>query len=162
MPKTWLPQIETSHANHLVWLEGHGDSTTTFGGHLVFTDGALRQLQWWKEATRAGWGVAQITEDGHLQYACYGPLPGPTQTVPRAELHACCMALRMSVGPLTIHTDHKPIVDGLLRAKDWATDGSRVNADLWRELWQLLEDKGGLEDDLQIKWVKAHQTIQST
>ena len=54
------------------WLEGHGDNTTTFGGHLLFNDCALRQLQWWKEANRAGWGAAQITEDGHLQYAWYG------------------------------------------------------------------------------------------
>ena len=96
-----------------------------------------------------------MQENGHLEHGCYGPLPGPIQTVPRAELYAICEALARTVGPIRIHTDHKPIVDGLLHGREWARSPNRVNADLWKRLWFLLDDIGGA--NVQIVWVKAHQ-----
>ena len=115
MPWTWMPTIQVSTESHTIWHRG--GSKNTFGGTRVYTDGALKQLQWWKDANRAGWGVAQVLEDGTLEYGCYGPLPGPVQTVPRAKLYGICEALARSLGPIRIHTDHKPIVDGLFRGK---------------------------------------------
>ena len=98
-----------------------------------------------------------MLENGQLEHGCYGPLPGPIQTVPRAELHAICEALARTVGPIRIHTDHKPTVDGLLHGREWACCPTRVNADLWRRVWFLLDDLGGLGPQVQVVWVKAHQ-----
>ena len=105
--------------------------------------------------------MAQVLEDGTLEHGCYGPLPGPVQTVPRAELWAICEALARALGAIRIHTDHKPIVDGLLHGKEWALVPARVNADLWRRLWYLIDDLGGLGPNVQIVWAKAHQAGDS-
>ena len=124
MPKSWMPTIPVSQASHTIWYKG--SNTGTFEGTTVYTDAPLWQFHWWKEASRAGWGIAQVFENGDIEHGCYGPLPGPIQTVPMAELHAICEAL----GPIRIHTVHKPIVDGLLRSKEWAGGPARGNADL--------------------------------
>ena len=128
MPKSRMPNIPMPQANHTIWYRGVNNST--FEGTRVYTDGALRQFQWWKEANRAGWGVAQVLENGDMEHGCYGPLPGPIQTVPRAELYAICEALARTTGPVRIHTDHKPIADGLLHGKEWACGPATANADL--------------------------------
>ena len=52
MPKEWMPTISNSKADHVVWYRGAANGT--FEGTRVYTDGALRQYQWWKEANRAG------------------------------------------------------------------------------------------------------------
>ena len=124
-----MAAISVSKADHTKWYRGVENGT--FMRTRVYTDGALRQYQWWKEANRAGWGIAQVSEDGNLELGCYGPLPGPIQTVPRAELYAICEALATTTGPIRIHTDHKPIVDGLLNGREWACGPARANADLW-------------------------------
>ena len=38
----------------------------------------------------------------------------------------------------------------------WAIAPSRPRSDLWRRLWQLAEDLGGLCDDLAVEWVPSH------
>ena len=81
--------------------------------------------------------------------------------MPRAELHSICEALARALGPIRIHTDHKPIVDGLLRGREWTLVPARANADLWGRLWYLVDDLGGLGEDVQIVWVKAHQAVDS-
>ena len=113
----------------------------TFTGD-VYTDGSLRQLWWWLEAARAGWGIASLEGLG-LKSGLTGTLPGPVQTVPRAEMFAVCEVLRLAVLPLHVHTDHLPIVDGLKRGRAWCLAVARNNADLWRELWHRIDELGG-------------------
>ena len=83
---------------------------------------------------RAGWmGVAAMASNGkRLKSGAYGPLPGPVQTVPRAELYAVCIALHNSVGPITVHTDHKNIVTQITLGENHTTEARHPNADLWR------------------------------
>ena len=120
----------------------------------VFTDGSCRLRRWWPESERAGWGIGAL-EGWTTTTALYGPLPGPDQSTPRAELFAVCEALRLAVLPCKIHTDHKLIVEGLAKGKAWCSGASRANADLWRLLWFRLDDLGGLGPDLEIVWVRG-------
>ena len=61
-----MPTIRTSEANHAIGYRGVGNYT--FEGTRVYTDGALRQFQWWKEANRADCGIAQVFENGNIEH----------------------------------------------------------------------------------------------
>ena len=92
-----------------------------------------------------------------LQSEAYGPLPGPDQSVPRAELFAICEALRVALPPLTIHTDHEAILTGMQQGQDGTTTDTHPNADLWRIFWHRARDLGGIgQDSVTIKWVPGH------
>ena len=93
---------------------------------------------------------------GVLVHGVYGPLAGPIQSTPRAELFAVCEALRLAVQPCKIHTDHYNILVGLANGKAWCIAPRRPNADLWKLLWFRLEDQGGLSENLQIRWCPGH------
>ena len=91
----------------------------------------------------------------------YGPLPGPLQSVPRAELFAVCIALLYSVGPVCIFMDHKNIVDQAEKGEAFTTSPGHANADLWRWFWHLVDDRGGLGPSLRLKWIKSHTNDRS-
>ena len=153
MPQSALPKLPPIRGKMLIWHLGREGGTIT---GMVFTDGSMKWLWWWPETARAGWGVVQM-KGKFLMAAYYGTLPGLIQTTPRAELFAICEALRLAILPICIHTDHLPIVDGIARGKEWCLAVGRSNVDLWRLLWFLIEDLGGLGDDLRIVWVAAHR-----
>ena len=73
-------------------------------------------------------------------------------------MFAVCEALRVAALPIHIHTNHLPIVDGLRRGKQCCTAAARSNANLWRVIWDRLEDLGGLSEDLQFPWVPGYAT----
>eukprot|EP00959_Pyramimonas_sp_CCMP1952_P108946 2278067-Pyramimonas_sp.AAC.1 len=52
--------------------------------------------------------------------------------------------------------------EGLQRGRQWCLHRRRQHVDLWRELWRLLEDHGGLSSDLTIRYAKAHQTAEES
>ena len=58
-----------------------------------------------------------VRQEFKLADALFGTLPGPEQTVPRAEMWAICEALRRAILPICIHTDHQPILTGLESGK---------------------------------------------
>ena len=86
----------------------------------------------------------------------FGHLPGPIQTVPRAELAAVVFALQSLVVPATIYTDHYNLITDISKGKPVTCSAKHPNADLWERFWQLIFGHGGLGDLLNIKWVKAH------
>ena len=86
----------------------------------------------------------------------YGPLSGPVQTVPRAELMAVVAALRDLVKPTRIHTDHYNLIRDIGRGKRVTCSAKHQNVDLWNMFRDLVEDLCGLDSDLKVVWVKAH------
>ena len=48
----------------------------------------------WRSSWRAGWGLV-IDQDSKLAFRCFGPVPGPVQTVPVAEWIAVVAAARL-------------------------------------------------------------------
>ena len=72
-PMRDLPTIPPIAAQQTRWFREQEEGCLT--GNL-YTDGSLRLLSWWPEASRAGWGVAGL--DGiTLTYGLFGNLPGP-------------------------------------------------------------------------------------
>ena len=115
-----------------------------FGGHLIghiFTDGAMKARWWWIESQRAGWGAAMMN-GRRLISGIFGTLPGPCQTVPRAELHAIVEVLRVTIRPAWIHTDHFNILTAIAKGKAHTTSPGHPNADLWNTFWGIIEDLG--------------------
>ena len=58
-----------------------------FMSGYMYTDGSMAARWWWAESQRAGWGLATLNGRS-LAVGLYGTLPGPGQSVPRAELFA--------------------------------------------------------------------------
>ena len=72
--------------------------------------------------------------DRRLLQVGFGPLPVSLivqQTIKRAELWAVLTALRHGMAPLTIITDHLPILDAIRRGRPWCVAAGRVHADVW-------------------------------
>ena len=87
----------------------------------------------------------------------YGVCADPYATVLRSELRALVAILRVAVGPLTIHVDSKLVVDGVARGRRWCCDSRREGADLWRQVWDLLDD---MPDLIDVVKVRAHLSYQ--
>ena len=74
----------------------------------------------------------------------------------RLEMWAVIEVLRRAVLPIRVHTDHRPIIDGLARGEKWTLAVGIENVDLWQALWFQLHELGGLSRNLQVVWVKGH------
>ena len=80
---------------------------------------------------------------------------GPNVSSYRTELRALKEALRHAEPPLTIHTDSQPVVDGIGRGRAWCVSSKATDADLWRTVWDLLEE-ARRKGQVQIVKLKAH------
>ena len=119
----------------------------------AYTDGALSGSV--PRANRAGW--AFIVDDGSSRpWGEYGTCDEPYASVLRAELRALLELLRVTVGPITAHVDNMAVVDGVASGRDWCCDSRREGADLWREIWDRLDDLEGL---VSVVKIKAHLTF---
>ena len=83
---------------------------------------------------------------------------GDVQTVPRAELEAIAQVLENAVKPLCIYTDHLNHVNAIERGKGYCCDPMGKNVDIWRRVWRAAEKLGGWDENLQVKWIRSHQT----
>jgi len=105
-----------------------------------------------------------VAKEGHsIAHYARGPLPVqlPVQrTIKRAELWAFLHAMRYVVPPMVFHTDHKGILDGILRGKQWCCHSRRPCADVWRRIWQLLDKHllGCRTSGIVVCKAKAHAT----
>ena len=92
--------------------------------------------------------------DGEPEPLCaiYGTMVAELEvlrTMKRAELWAFVKTFAMFfTAHATIHTDHQGVVQGL-KQKD---------ADLWKTLWDSINDIMELQLDVDVKHVKAHRT----
>ena len=94
---------------------------------------------------RAGSAVVQMNKPMVIELAVSGPLPGPIQTVPLAELWALELALRHGCQPLDLATDCFGLVAAFLKGKESCCAPGRMGAHIWIKVWFHLEDMGGHE-----------------
>ena len=83
-----------------------------------------------------------VDGEGKVVFGLYGPCPDDFPTALRAELRAVLVLLKHAIPPLVVHVDCQTVVDGWDRGQEWCDSSCRPDADLWRELWRLVDDVG--------------------
>ena len=96
---------------------------------------------------------------GIIMGGMYGTLGGENQTVPRAELWAMYVALSYARKPFRIVTDHLNHVHAISKGKAWCLDAMNPHRDLWGLVWDLIDSHGGISDEVQFQWQRAHLSI---
>eukprot|EP00973_Karenia_brevis_P045411 6290497-Karenia_brevis.AAC.1 len=139
-PISHLPYIPPVGVEERRWM---GDEPLAAFTNDVFLDGSGHNYFWLPSLNRAGWSAAQV-DQGKLVGAMFGTLPGEEQTVPRAELYALRAVLPWVITPVVIWMDHKNHVDAIKKGRAWCTSPHRPHADLWRKIWNIIDDIGGL------------------
>ena len=135
------------------WTETQHSNTRCVTTGDVYTDGSAVGAFW--RATRGGWSVVTLSAEGKWVWTKFGTMGGPNVSSYRAELRALLEALRHAETPLTIHTDSQPVIDGCARGRKWCVSSKATDADLWREVWDLLEEVR-MKGQVHIVKVKAH------
>ena len=138
---------------NLVWAESADGDQVHYATGDLYTDGSAKGMFW--GARRGGWAVVALDAHGRWLWTRRGTLGGPNVSSFRAELQALLEALKMAVPPVRIHTDNQNVVDGVLRGKLWSTRAKAAGADLWRSVFDKLEE---LKDqgEVSVVKVKAH------
>jgi len=107
---------------------------------------------------RVGWGWCEL-HPGTLQVGklAWGPLAGPCQTVPRAELQAIRDLVLQTSGCRQVYTDHENHVLAFAKGKE-ACLNEAAHSDLWADIFDKLgkEQKEGQLGQLVLRKVKAH------
>ena len=139
--------------SNIVWTESSsGEPVRTATGDL-FTDGSSKGLYW--RARRGGWSVVAVDGAGRWLWTKWGTLGGLNVNSFRAELQAILEVLQIAVPPVRIHTDNQDVVDGVQRGRGWCTRAKAAGADLWRKVFDRLEELASKGQVSVIK-VKAH------
>lgn len=114
------------------------------------------------EHAQVGWAAAQVDDQGQVGVAAMGLMPValPEQRkVKRVEMWAFFEVIRHALPPIIVHTDHAGILSGLARGRDWCTAACRAHADVWRLIWRVIDDLGGLQQGIFEVWhCKAHRS----
>ena len=104
---------------------------------------------------RCGVGITHVDNNAPHKplYNMSMPLPGDIQTVPRAELTAVLVTVSNIeyFGTIDFFTDSEITKDTYYKGKHRAKHAN--NADLWTELFQLIDTKN---IDLRIYWMPSH------
>ena len=109
---------------------------------------------------RAGWGVAW--RDSRARWgAFYGPLVGPQQTVPRAELTALRELLTLAQPPLVAVSDCQNVVDGFTHPTPAVGKVGSGLEDLWRDVRTFRAEPRWDGDAVTLEKVRAHQTLRA-
>ncbi len=119
----------------------------------VFTDGAYQG--WFWKGARAAWAAVAVTEEGEIRWRLQGILGEPHPSILRAELTALRETLRIAAPPLTVYVDNKQVVEGVNKGKAYCTASTTDAADIWRDVWHLIEEIG---PGLSVQKVRAHTT----
>jgi len=93
-------------------------------------------------ARRAGWSAVATNEEGELRFALFGVCPDRCPSAHRADIWGILMVLRSARFPLVLYTDHKSAVDAYGRGRAYCCDSSRASAEIWRDIWGLLDTLG--------------------
>jgi len=118
-----------------------------------FGDGSGGNYSKYPTLRRAGVGLHYVNLDKVPMYNFWQPLPGPQQTVPRAELFALCLAVTHvhQAGVIDFFTD------SLITANTFNKGPARArlanNADLWNYLFGLIQAKNIL---CRVYWMPSH------
>ena len=123
---------------------------------VAYTDGSMRFLMP-LDARRAGWSVISLTHLGTLNFARFGTCPDLVPTAHRSEVWAVLMALRFASGSVAIVTDCLEVVRAFALGPEFCCHSSRPAADLWRDIWSLVNSLGG-PAHVSIRWCRGHCT----
>ena len=84
-----------------------------------------------------------LDEAGRWLWTKWGTIGGLNVSSFRAELQALLEVLRIAVPPVRIHTDNKSVVDGVQRGREWCTRAKAAGVDLWRLIFDKLDELDG-------------------
>jgi hypothetical protein len=107
---------------------------------LLFTDGSAIGVEW--EVSRAGWAVVQVTGEGDLISAAYGPVPMcdcPLQTIADAEDYALAMLPVLAMTPIEVYVDRQQTVNMANGCPRAATSVASPRAHLWVRYFTAFE-----------------------
>jgi len=128
------PTPESVHwragAHQLLHLEGHAAS-----------DGSLKHKH--RAGGQCGWSVAG--RSGGSEIVIWGSMPCSLpvhKKILRAELWGLFQSLRHCLPPITVHVDCEAVLTMLARGKKWCTAARTRHADVWRRIWQYIDDIG--------------------
>ena len=93
---------------------------------------------------------------GRIDAVVYGACGGPIHCNDAAEVIAAGMAVRLSMGEITVCSDSSFFVDGWNKGRKWCTSSARVHADVWLDFWRIAEDYG--VHLITVEKVKGHAT----
>ena len=135
------------------WLVTAGASDA--GSQIVdlYSDGSAKGCHW--RAMRGGWSVVALDSAARHAWTRRGTLGGVNISSHRAELRALLAALSWATPPVRIHVDNKDVVDGVSNGRDQCVSSKTADADLWRLVWDKLEDVK-LAGKVRVVKVKAH------
>ena len=109
-------------------------------GNAAFADGSGLAGSI-SELRRCGWAIVQLSQQGLPIRAAFGALPGPLQTVCRAEVYAVLFALQhadLAGQGVLLLVHNEAIVGGLRRLRSAAAASEPGEAsDLWRQIAQI-------------------------
>ena len=108
---------------------------------------------------RAGWAIVQVDSWGNVLADARGNLPGILQHSGLGELYAFLMLLGLCAPPITVVTDYKDLVDGLSAGRNVCTAANRKGADVWRLIWDKVDDIG--LNFIDIIKIKSHMSKAS-
>ena len=94
-----------------------------------------------------------MDDDGNPRRFQYGPLPGPVQIVPKAEMYALFMILSWVRTGATVWSDCKFAADGFARGRDHPSNRLCLHAQLWRGIFDRAQSK-----QIRVRRVLAHST----
>ena len=130
------------------------------------TDGSGGRFSAQPLLRRCSFGISSVAlgVDGKpcFRFGFHGNLPDTPQTVPRSELFAWLVVLQNvePEGAIEIVTDSEVCVETFAkqRNRQGEIDPDEANADMWRCLWHLLQQRNGGIASLAVKtpWAKAH------
>eukprot|EP00974_Lingulodinium_polyedra_P059339 5714738-Lingulodinium_polyedra.AAC.1 len=72
-------------------------------------------------------------------------------------MQAFLHVLQALVPPARVLTDHLAMVQALGKGRRWCVSAKRAHADIWRGIWEKLEDMGFPDAGLELLHVKAHR-----
>ena len=153
IPKPWL-KVEEPTEDKLTETRG----SITPGA--FFLDGSGGKNTSDHRVRRCGWAAVKyvLNQDllPELLGAVYGNVPGPIQTVPRAELLAAVEILRRvrgQEGGMMLYTDCQYVYEGAINEE---REMKGYNVALWEELDNLIEERRLAGFETYFQKVKAH------
>ena len=153
-------QVQAPHAFDM-WVEGghDGNQHELLTGDVA-TDGSRKGT--WANLGCTGW-AAVVLKDGEatVLVSIWGAMEHslPVQRrIARAELYAVLMAMRNCTPPLRVHTDCALILRGVEAGCKWCCHSLRPHADMWRAIWDKINDIGLGSDGVSFYKIAAHVT----
>ena len=156
------PSLQVEFQELLASLPDPPRASRDLGGMDLFTDGSCTQPGE-PRLSLASWAITVDSVHGTPSVLASGPLPGICQTTFRAELFAIRVLFRVaraSSAPFRIWTDCLGVVRKVraLRQSLQPPAAMSLNADLWQEVWEAMQD---LQVQFDINHLPSHEDLEA-